>query len=112
MLYPIVMTLGKRIAAARKRLDPKVTQGELGRRFKISDKAVSSWERDESVPEVDKLPRIARELKVPVVWLLEGKLPPPDVTDPAVQIEALSEADQRAVSAFITHLQQQKAKVA
>lgn len=71
------MSLGKRIKAARERLEPKVTQAGLAGAFKVTDKAVSAWERDETVPELDKIAKLARALKVPAIWLLEGKGPPP-----------------------------------
>lgn len=106
------MTLGKRIAAARKRLKPKMTQSALGAVFEISDKAVSAWERDDTIPEVGRLPAIARALKVPLPWLLEGKGPPPPPDDPLVLFESLSEGEQKAVNAFISHLQQQRSQVA
>lgn len=64
------MTLGNRIQAARKRLD--VSQKELGAEFGISPAAVSSWERDLTVPEFDNLCRLPGILKVPADWLLTG----------------------------------------
>jgi transcriptional regulator with XRE-family HTH domain len=77
LLYDVEMTLGKRIKAARERLLPKATQGDVASHFEITDKAVSAWERDETVPELDKIAKLARILKVPANWLLEGKGPPP-----------------------------------
>jgi transcriptional regulator with XRE-family HTH domain len=77
MLYDIEMTLGKRIRSARDRLKPKVTQLQIATAFRVSEQAVSGWERDEHIPELDKIPRLARLLKVPSAWLLEGKGPPP-----------------------------------
>lgn len=71
------MTLGKRIKAARERLRPKVTQGDLGEHFDITDKAVSGWERDSDRPDLAKIAKLARILKVPSAWLLDGKGPPP-----------------------------------
>lgn len=77
MLYDIEMTLGKRIKAARERLNPKPTQAEIAAAFNVSDKAVSAWERDDTIPEFDKIAKLARLLKVPAIWLLEGKGHPP-----------------------------------
>lgn len=71
------MTLGKRIKAARERLRPKVTQPHVAAVFHITVQAVSGWERDESIPELDKIAKLARILKVPASWLLEGRGPPP-----------------------------------
>lgn len=76
MLYDVDMTLGKRIKAARERLDG-LTQAKLGEHFGVTDKSVSGWERDQDRPDIDKLGKLARILKVPTRWLLEGKGPPP-----------------------------------
>jgi transcriptional regulator with XRE-family HTH domain len=78
VLYDIEMTLGKRIKAARERLEPEMTQGKLGAAFGISDKAVSAWERDDTRPDNAKLVKLARILKIPLNWLLDGKGAPPD----------------------------------
>jgi transcriptional regulator with XRE-family HTH domain len=100
-LYNIGMTLGKRIKAARDRLCPKPTQTEIGDEFGVSDKAVSAWERDVTIPEFDKLAKLARLLKVPCSWLVEGpgEPPPPDALE--VQIEQLSPPDRALASAII-----------
>lgn len=81
------MTLGKRIKAARERLRPKVTQGELGSHFGITDKAVSGWERDIDRPDLAKIAKLAKILKVPASWLLDGKgaPPPPDALESVLE---------------------------
>lgn len=68
------MTLGKRIKTARERLE--LTQDQVAAEFGITDKAVSGWERG-GRPDNAKLIRLARILKVPLHWLLDGKGPPP-----------------------------------
>lgn len=80
------MSLGKRIKAARERL-PKMTQSVLAEKFSISLQAVSGWERDDSIPELAKIARLARILKVPAMWLLDGKgaPPPPDALETVVE---------------------------
>jgi transcriptional regulator with XRE-family HTH domain len=108
-LYNIEMTLGKRIRAARERLRPKPTQEEIGKYFGVSDKAVSAWERDDTIPELDKVAKLARILRVPCIWLLEGGSPPPPIDSFEVQFEQLSEADQAVVSAMLAALQKQRA---
>ena len=47
------MTLGQRIAEQRKKLG--LSQEALGERLGLSRQAVSKWEADAAVPEVDKL---------------------------------------------------------
>lgn len=95
------MTLGKRIRAARDRLRPKPTQAEIGARFGITDKAVSAWERDATIPDLAKIAELARLLRVPCNWLLEGhgQPPPPDALE--VRIEQLSPADRVLAGAII-----------
>ena len=111
-LYAFDMTLGKRISAARSRLRPRVTQKAVGKAFRITDQAVSQWERDETIPDLNKLPRLARLLKVPVTWLLEGTGPPPAEDAVETQIEALSPEDRAAVGAMIRALHAQRGQVA
>lgn len=112
MLYPIDMTLGNRIKRARARLIPKLTQREIADAFGISDKAVSAWERDDTIPERDKLARLALMLHVPVIWLLEGvgEPPPPDDLDSLV--ETLSPTERAAVIAVIHAMRRQAGRVA
>lgn len=88
VLYDIEMTIGKRIKTARERLIPKVTQGALGGRLGVSDKAVSGWERGEALPEATKFPELRQILRVTYAWLIEGgSTPPPAVDDAEVLLE-------------------------
>ena len=50
-------TLGKRIAANRKRL--KLTQDQLAEQLGVTAQAVSKWENDLSCPDIGTLPRLA-----------------------------------------------------
>ena len=96
------MTLGQRIKAARERLDPKMTQKGLAERFGISDKAVSAWERDDTIPEPAKIPELRRILRVPYAWLFEGNGAPPAVDAPEVAVEDLAPTEQAAVRAGLS----------
>lgn len=78
----MLMTLGKRIQAARKRLG--MTQSTLGEHFDITDKAVSAWERDETLPEMERLRELRKVLRVTFAWLMAGEGDPPDEGDPSV----------------------------
>lgn len=51
------MTLGKRIAAARKNLG--ITQDKLAEQLGVTAQAVSKWENDQSCPDVTMLPKLA-----------------------------------------------------
>ena len=50
-------TLGKRIAAHRKRLG--LTQEKLAERLGVTAQAVSKWENDQACPDIAMLPRLA-----------------------------------------------------
>lgn len=73
----------KQVAAqniAKLRVDRKMTQLELAEALNYSDKAVSKWERGESLPDVVTLKRIADLFGVTVDYLItehsEGENPP------------------------------------
>lgn len=106
------MTLGKRIKVARDRLRPKLTQEQIGAHFGITDKAVSGWERDETVPEFHKIAELARLLKVPCVWLLEGTgaPPPPDALE--VMIESLGPSERALMAAIIETIRKDRESAA
>lgn len=64
------MGIGKHIRAARDATD--LTQDDVGEWFGITGQAVSQWERDETVPEIEKIVELARRLGVPIARLLTG----------------------------------------
>lgn len=88
------MSIGKRIQAARKRL-PGMTQIKLGQVLGISDKAISSWERDETKPEGDRYPDLVKALKITYRYLCEGgNQKPPDPSDLEVLLDTLPATQQ------------------
>ena len=79
--------IGSNITANRKRLG--MTQAELAQRLNYSDKAVSKWERGESVPDVLTLADIAQQFGVTVNDLIYGTQPSdPELPQPAVSSPA------------------------
>lgn len=112
LLYTVVMTLGKRIKKARERLQPKPTQADVGAQFGISDKAVSAWERDDTVPELDKIADLAIFLRVPCLWLLKGAGDPPSPDALEVKIEQLHPAERALVGAVIETIRKERDNVA
>ena len=58
------MTLGQRICQYRKQLN--ISQEELGDRLGVSRQAVSKWETDLSVPDMNNLLALAREFGISV----------------------------------------------
>ena len=69
------------------RLASRMTQQELGNKLNYTDKAVSKWERAESVPDVSVLSRIAKLFGVTVDYL---------ITDHSTETETETEAEVEA----------------
>ena len=63
--------LGSNIAAHRKRFG--LTQAALAEKLNFSDKAVSKWERGESIPDVVTLAHLAELFDVPMDVLVRDK---------------------------------------
>ena len=111
-LYNQAMSLGKRIRAARNRLRPEMTQAQLGEAFGITDKAVSAWERDTTSPELDKIAKLAKILKVTCAWLLSGTGAPPDPGSVEVQIDQLSAHERMMITTVLEALRKTPGQVA
>lgn len=85
--------IGSNIARLRKNC--RMTQAELAERLNYSDKAVSKWERAESMPDIMTLMALAKEFGTTVNELLtapgeeepEIALPPEPVQEPAPRPE-------------------------
>jgi len=99
-LYAVLVTLGQRIKLARTRRDFR--QEDLADLFNITKQAVSGWERDREVPDVAKLPRLARKLEVSLEWLLDGTGEPKG-NQPS-PLDGLTPTEQAAAIAFIETL--------
>lgn len=65
------MTFSKRLSNARK--ERGLTQSNVAEKLDVSFQAVSSWERGETTPEINKLEDIASLYQVSLDWLLTGK---------------------------------------
>lgn len=61
-------TIGQRIAAQRKLLG--ISQEALGEKTGVSRQAISKWESDSAIPEIDKLITLSKLFGVSVGWLL------------------------------------------
>ena len=79
--------IGNNIAAYRKQSN--MTQAELAERLNYSDKAVSKWERGESLPDVMTLIQLAQVLGVSVDHLLKRDEAPVAVETPARRATSL-----------------------
>ena len=61
-------TLGQRIAAQRKKIG--LSQEALAEKLDVSRQAVSKWESDGAIPEIDKLIALCKIFDVRIGWLL------------------------------------------
>lgn len=62
------LTLGQRIASRRKLMG--MSQETLAEKLAVSRQAVSKWESDTTIPELDKLIALGKLFEVSVGWLL------------------------------------------
>ena len=82
-------TLGQRIAAQRKKLG--LSQEALGDKMGVSRQAISKWESDGAVPEIDKLIAMSKLFGVTLGWLLgveeeAAAEPAPSFTDEQLEL--------------------------
>jgi len=92
------LQIGANITLLRKRLG--MTQAELAGRLSYSDKAVSKWERGESVPDVITLAHIAEEFGVTVNDLVYGPEALPPAPEHAVEEPVEPEKQEGAAAAI------------
>ena len=78
-----------------------MTQIELAEKLNYSDKAISKWERGESVPDISVLKQIADMYGVTVDYLITaGNAAPPD--DKEIEARELAERKKKRVHGTIT----------
>jgi len=65
------MTLGEKIAILRKQRG--LSQEDLAAKMSISRQAVSRWEQDESMPDIDNMVLLSSIFKVSTDYLLKGE---------------------------------------
>lgn len=63
------MTIGEKIKSARK--GAGLTQEQLAEKLNVSRQAITKWESDKGLPDVENLKRIAKLLNVSVDYLLD-----------------------------------------
>lgn len=64
-------TLGMMISSLRK--EKGMTQLELAEKMGVTDKAVSKWERDLSLPDINSIPKLAEIFDISVDELMQVK---------------------------------------
>lgn len=67
------MTFGEKLTKARK--EAGLTQEKLAEQLDVSFQAVSTWERDENLPDTDHLVRLSRVLNISLDALLRNDIP-------------------------------------
>ena len=87
------LQIGSNIAAHRKCLG--LTQAGLAEKLNYSDKAVSKWERGESIPDVLTLMQLAEQFEIRVGDLLDDPNALPEETTPFQQ--AMGQVSEKAL---------------
>lgn len=64
-------TFGEMISYLRK--EKNITQNDLAEKMNVTDKAVSTWERNLSCPDVNSIPKLAEILGISVEELLNAQ---------------------------------------
>lgn len=85
-------TLGKRIAANRKRLG--ITQDRLAEQLGVTAQAVSKWENDQSCPDITMLPKLTEIFGISVDALLGLAAPEPETALEAEVVETIEKEDE------------------
>ena len=70
------MTFGQKLQALRSRAG--LSQDALAELLGVSRQAVSKWERDEAMPETEKVVRVSDHFHVTTDYLLKDAPPPPE----------------------------------
>ena len=91
------LTIGQRIAQERKKQD--LSQMGLAARLEVSRQAISKWESDAAIPEIDKLISLSKLFDVSVGWLLGVE------EQPSAQESAISEAQFRKLEELVKQYQ-------
>ena len=68
------MTIGKRIK--RLRLEHDLSQSDIGKIAGVTDKAVSTWEKDEKAPRMGAIEKIAAYFDVTKSYIIDGSKEP------------------------------------
>ncbi len=80
------MTIGQKIKEARQRSG--LTQAQLAEQLTVSRQAVTKWESDRGIPDIENLKLIARYLNVSLDQLLADDLPSWETSSDCVQKDA------------------------
>ena len=93
------MTIGEKIQELRRK--NAISQDVLAERLDVSRQAVSKWERDEAMPETDKIVKLAQVFGVSTDYLLLEETPEPAPKEPPRQEARHTSAFERRVEPLI-----------
>ncbi len=99
------LTTGKRIAQCRK--SKGLSQEALGEKMGVSRQAISKWEADAALPDIDKLISLSKLFCVSVGWLLGVEENP----QPQLEAPQLSEELLRKIEEVVRRYQPQKKRM-
>ena len=89
------LQIGANIALYRKRSG--LTQAGLAAKLNYSDKAISKWERGESIPDVITLMQLAEQFEITVNDLLSDPNALPEDGDPGKLEKAMTQVSEKAL---------------
>lgn len=89
------LQIGANIALYRKQAG--LTQAGLAAKLNYSDKAISKWERGESIPDVITLLQLAEQFEITVNDLLSDPNALPEDSDPGKLEKAMSQVSEKAL---------------
>lgn len=89
------LQIGANIALYRKQAG--LTQAGLAARLNYSDKAISKWERGESIPDVLTLLQLAEQFEITVNDLLADPNALPEDSDPGKLEKAMTQVSEKAL---------------
>lgn len=99
------LTTGQKIAEHRKRLG--LSQEALGEKMGVSRQAISKWEADSTLPEIEKLIGLSRLFEVNVGWLLGVE----ELHNPQEQSAEVSEALLRKIEETVLRYRPKEKKL-
>lgn len=103
------MTIGQRIAELRKQNN--LSQEALGEALGVSRQAISKWESDAALPEIDKLIALSKRFGVTVGWLLgveEGAHSAPEEDQAAAADTERGPTEAEVLERYLASLPQKK----
>jgi transcriptional regulator with XRE-family HTH domain len=105
-----IMTLGEKIKDAR--VKASLTQEELAAKIMVSRQAISKWESDKGIPDIENLKAIAKLLGVSVDYLIDdGTTLDMSVTREAIDLSSYGKGSKRKLKSEAVRRKFPKAEI-